>query len=40
MRLVALAAATAGLALATPARADAIDGHWCTEGGLRLASRR
>jgi hypothetical protein len=37
MRLVALAAATAGLALATPARADAIDGHWCTEGGLRLS---
>lgn len=37
MRLVALAAAIAGLALAAPARADAIDGHWCTEGGLRLS---
>jgi hypothetical protein len=24
------------LALAGPARADAIDGHWCSDGGLRL----
>jgi hypothetical protein len=36
MRLVAIAA-LAGLVAAGPARADAIDGHWCTEGGLRLS---
>jgi hypothetical protein len=24
------------VALAAPARADAIDGNWCTESGLRL----
>jgi hypothetical protein len=28
--------AVALVGFASPARADSIDGHWCTEGGLRL----
>jgi hypothetical protein len=32
----ALTASTA-LLLARPAAADAIDGHWCTDGGIRLS---
>lgn len=35
--LVALLLGGAAVCLSpVPARADAIDGHWCTEGGLRL----
>jgi hypothetical protein len=35
--LPAITALLLGCALAPgAARADAIDGHWCTEGGLRL----
>ena len=34
-RLAALVA-VACVAIAQPALADSIDGHWCTEGGLRL----
>lgn len=35
--LAALLAAAAIAIVARPAAADAIDGHWCTEGGMRLS---
>jgi hypothetical protein len=35
-RFLVPALAVALLGLARPAAADAIDGHWCDEGGLRL----
>ena len=36
MRPFAACAAALSLLAASPAVADAIDGHWCTDGGLRL----
>jgi hypothetical protein len=33
----AMLAAVALAGLAQPARADAIDGNWCSEGGMRLS---
>lgn len=34
---VILAAVAAAFGAASPARADSIDGHWCTDAGMRMS---